>query len=204
MGAVMAVGDDPFDNGQNTDVARKVPRLDDGAPSIPSDNPFGSEIRYGLRNPWRMSFDRPTGDLFIADVGQDVWEEVDVVSKGVGGLNLGWAYREGSHRFRGTPPATLQLTYPVAEYDHASGGCSITGGYVYRGSMPEWNGIYLYGDYCSGKIWGMMRTSDPSSKTGWIAQLLYQTDSNITTFGQDPSGEIYYADRGGTIFKLQK
>ena len=98
----------------------------------------------------------------------------------------------------------MQLTDPVAEYGHTLGRCSVTGGFVYRGAMPEWQGIYLYGDYCSGEIWGLIHTGDPSLSTGWTSQLLWQTGGNITTFGQDPSGEVYYADRGGTIFKLQK
>ena len=201
--------DDPFGNGQNKDVLLgKILRIDvdHGDPySIPADNPFGSEIwDYGLRNPWRFSFDKVTGNLYIGDVGQDTWEEVDVVGAGQGGLDFGWNYREASHIFKGSPPASLKLTYPVDEYSHASGRCSITGGFVYRGSLPEWQGIYFYGDYCSGEIWGMMRTSDPSSKTGWVSQVLFRTGGNITTFGQDPSGEIYYADRAGTIYKLQK
>lgn len=201
--------DDPFGNGQNKDVLLgKILRVDvdHGDPySIPADNPFGSEIwDLGLRNPWRFSFDKVSGDLYIGDVGQDTWEEVDVVGAGQGGLDFGWNYREASHIFKGSPPASLKLTYPVDEYSHASGRCSITGGFVYRGSLPEWQGIYFYGDYCSGEIWGMMRTSDPSSKTGWVSQVLFKTGGHITTFGQAPSGEIYYADRTGTIYKLQK
>ena len=121
-----------------------------------------------------------------------------------GSLDFGWNYLEGSHTYQGTPPVGLILTDPVDEYSHASGRCSITGGFVYRGSLSAWRGIYLYGDYCSGQIWGMMRTSDPSSKTGWISQVLFETRTHITTFGQDPSGEIYFADRGGTIYKLQE
>ena len=201
---------DPYGNGQNTNVLLgKILRIDvdHGDPyTIPAGNPFGSEIwEYGLRNPWRISFDKANHDLYIADVGQDTWEEVDYVANDQGGLNFGWNYREGLHRYSlANPPASLQLIDPVAEYSHVSGRCSITGGYVYRGSMPEWQGIYFYGDYCSGEIWGMLRASDPSSKTGWSSQLLYQTGTNITTFGQDPSGEIYFADRAGTIYKLQK
>ncbi len=202
-------GGDPFGNAQNTSVLLgKILRIDvdRGDPyTIPADNPFGNEIwEYGLRNPWRISFDKANGDLYIADVGQNTWEEVDYVSKGQGGLNFGWNYREASHDFKGTVPTNLNLTEPVDEYSHASGHCSITGGYVYRGGMPEWQGIYFYGDYCSGQIWGMMRTADPSSKTGWVSQVLYETGGHITTFGQDPAGEIYYADRGGTVYELQK
>jgi glucose/arabinose dehydrogenase len=200
---------DPFGNGQNTSVLLgKILRIDvdHGNPyAIPAGNPFGNEIwEYGLRNPWRISFDKANGDLYIADVGQNTWEEVDYVSKGQGGLNFGWNYREASHPYQGTVPPNLQLTEPVAEYSHVSSRCSITGGYVYRGSMPEWQGIYLYADYCSGETWGMLRTADPSSQTGWVSQILYSTGGNITTFGQDPGGEIYYADREGTVYELQK
>jgi glucose/arabinose dehydrogenase len=202
--------DDPFGNGQNTDtLLGKILRIDvaGGDPyAIPADNPFVNgggkpEIwAYGLRNPWRLSFDRATGDLYIADVGQDAWEEVDYVPAGQGGgLDFGWNYREGMHPFRGSPPATLQLTYPVAEYSHAEGGCSVTGGYVYRGAMPEWLGIYLYGDFCSGIIWGLMK-----SDGGWQHRVLFDSGANITTFGQDGSGEIYLASRGGTIYRLGK
>jgi glucose/arabinose dehydrogenase len=200
---------DPFGNGQNTTVLLgKILRIDvdHGDPySLPAGNPFGNEIwEYGLRNPWRISFDKANGDLYIADVGQDTWEEVDYVAGNKGGLNFGWSYREASHVFHGELPATLKLTYPVAEYSHALGRCSVTGGYVYRGSMREWQGIYLFGDYCSGEIWGMQRSSDPAAKAGWVAQVLFQTGNNITTFGQDPAGEIYYAGRAGTIYMLQK
>ena len=197
-------GGDPFGNGQNQGVLLgKVLRLDidHGDPySIPPGNPFGSEIwEYGLRNPWRISFDRANGDLYIADVGQDTWEEIDYVPGGQGGLNFGWSYREGAHAYKGTPPAGLSLVDPVAEYSHASGRCSVTGGYVYRGDMPEWQGIYLYGDYCSGEIWGLMRQG-----SGWASQALFQTGGSITTFGQDRSGEVYYAAREGNIYRLQK
>ncbi len=200
---------DPFGNAQNKDVLLgKILRIDvdDGDPyKIPPENPFGNEVwDYGLRNPWRISFDRANGDLYIADVGQDAWEEVDYVPVGQSGINFGWNYREGSHIYKGSAPATLKLTEPVDDYSHASGRCSITGGYVYRGSMPEWQGIYLYGDYCSGQIWGMVHTKDPSSKTGWGSKVLFETGTNITTFGQDPAGEIYFASRAGTIYELQK
>ena len=202
-------GGDPLGNGQNTNVLLgKILRIDvdHGDPySIPQGNPFGNEIwEYGLRNPWRISFDKASGDLFIADVGQDSWEEVDYVQNHQGGLDFGWNYREGLHAYKGNPPAGASFVDPVAEYSHAVGGCSITGGYVYRGGMPEWQGIYLYGDYCTGYIWGMMHSSAAGPTSAWASQLLFQTGSNITTFGQDPSGELYYASRDGTIYTLQK
>ena len=200
---------DPFGNGQNTNVLLgKILRIDvDHGETymIPSDNPFVNgggmpEIwAYGLRNPWRFSFDKKTGDLYIADVGQDTWEEVDVSIGNPPGLNYGWNYREATHPFVGNPPASLKLTYPVSEYNHAEGRCSVTGGYVYRGAMPEWQGIYLYGDFCSGTIWGLIH-----SQALWVPQALFQTQANITSFGQDPAGEIYFADRKGTINILGK
>ncbi len=205
---------DPNDNGQNTNVLLgKLLRIDvdHGDPyAIPLGNPFVNgggrpEIwAYGLRNPWRFSFARNTDDLYIADVGQDLWEEVDVALGNPPGLNYGWNYYEGMHPYAGQPPAGLKVTMPVAEYSHAEGGCAIIGGYVYAGRMSEWRGIYFYGDNCSGKVWGLLNTSDPPSSAGWQSQLLFQTRASITSFGQDPAGEIYLADRAGTIYRLQK
>lgn len=198
---------DPNGNGQNKDVLlAKILRIDvdRGDPyAIPNDNPFVNgggrpEVwAYGLRNPWRFSFDRATGDLYIADVGQDTWEEINVAAPNAPGLNYGWKFYEGLHPYAGQPPAGISITMPVAEYSHAEGGCAVTGGYVYRGAMPEWQGIYLYGDFCSGKVWGLIR-----SQGGWQSQILFETGFNITSFGQDPSGEIYLADRGGAIYRL--
>jgi glucose/arabinose dehydrogenase len=206
---------DPLGSGQNTDsLLGKILRLDvdHGSPyAIPADNPFthGGGLpevwAYGLRNPWRISFDRGTGDLYIADVGQDLWEEVDFLKAGSpGGPDFGWNYREGLHRFSGNPPPSLHLTDPVVEYSHLEGGCSITGGFVYRGQMPEWDGIYLYGDFCSGKIWGLIHSTDASGGTRWQSEPLFSSGFNITTFGQDPAGGIYVADRGGGIYQLQR
>jgi glucose/arabinose dehydrogenase len=206
---------DPFGNGQNTSsLLGKILRLDVDAAEpygIPGDNPFSSgggspEVwAYGLRNPWRLSFDSATGDLFIGDVGQGAWEEVDYLQVGTpGGVNFGWDYREGTHAFEGSPPQGLQLSDPIAEYSHNEGGCSITGGYVYRGSMPEWTGIYLYGDYCTGYMWGLLRSAGQVSGPDWQSLLLFETGANITTFGQDGDGEVYLADRGGGIYRLQR
>jgi glucose/arabinose dehydrogenase len=210
----MGLGDggsegDPNKNGQNKNILLgKILRIDvdHGNPyAIPMDNPFvngggKAEIwAYGLRNPWRISFDKPSGNLYIADVGQDLWEEVDVVPSKAGGLNFGWNYYEGMHPYAGNPPAGVNFTFPVMEYSHAIGGCAIIGGYVYRGAITELQGIYFYGDDCSGKIWGLIH-----SNNGWQSQVLFETGANITTFGQDPAGEIYFADRRGTIYKLSK
>jgi glucose/arabinose dehydrogenase len=193
---------DPRGNAQSLNtLLGKILRLDvDSAEpyAIPADNPFGDEIwAYGLRNPWRMSFDSATGDLYIGDVGQGQWEEIDFVSAGTpGGINFGWDYLEGTHPFEGNPPAEAQFVPPVAEYSHGQ-GCSVTGGYVYRGAMPEWNGVYLYGDYCSGTVWGLIR-----SDGGWQEQVLFDALGNITSFGQDESGEVYIIIDGGQILRL--
>jgi glucose/arabinose dehydrogenase len=194
---------DPQGNAQSLDTwLGKILRLDVDAAepyAIPADNPFGNEIwAYGLRNPWRMSFDSQTGDLYIGDVGQNQWEEIDFVYAGTpGGLNFGWDYLEGTHPYEGSPPQDAQLVPPVAEYSHSEGGCSVTSGYVYRGAMPEWNGIYLYGDYCSGIVWGLIR-----SNGGWQNQVLYSGVGRITSFGQDEAGEIYLILDSGQILQL--
>jgi glucose/arabinose dehydrogenase len=192
---------DPNGNAQNTGVLLgKILRLDvDSAEpyTVPGDNPFGNEVwAYGFRNPWRLSFDRSTGDLYIGDVGQNQWEEIDFLAAGSpGGANFGWDHREGAHDYEGGGPEGM--IDPVAEYSHPEGGCSITGGYVYRGSMPEWNGIYLYGDYCTGMIWGLIQIDG-----GWQNQLLFDVDVTITSFGQDENGEIYLISDNGGIFRL--
>jgi glucose/arabinose dehydrogenase len=193
---------DPQGNAQNLDTfLGKILRLDvDTAEpyAIPAENPFGNEIwAYGLRNPWRLSFDSQTGDLYIGDVGQNQWEEIDYLPAGSpGGMNFGWDYLEGTHPYEGSPPQNAQLVPPVAEYDHGQ-GCSVTGGYVYRGTMPEWNGIYLYGDYCSGIVWGLIQ-----SNGGWQNQVLYSGVGRITSFGQDESGEVYLILDSGQILLL--
>jgi len=192
---------DPNGNGQNTGVLLgKILRLDvDSAEpyAIPRDNPFGNEVwAYGLRNPWRLSFDRLTGELYIGDVGQNAWEEIDYLPAGSpGGTNFGWNLREGAHDYNGS--ASPDLTEPVAEYSHQEGGCSVTGGFVYRGSMSEWNGIYLYGDYCTGFIWGLIRGND-----GWQKQQLFEINDRITSFGQNAAGEIYLLGDNGTVYQL--
>lgn len=203
-------GGDPQNNGQSLEtLLGKLLRLDvnvDGPYGIPADNPHASggglgEIwAYGLRNPWRFSFDTTTGDLYIADVGQGEWEEVHVLPAGTGnGANLGWRYYEGTHPYEGTAPDGLELDFPVVEYDHGS-RCSITGGYVYRGaSLPEWNGIYFYADFCSGEVMGMYQTPEGV----WNSQVLWDTQALITSFGLDETGELYLVDRNGGIYQLQ-
>lgn len=192
---------DPMANAQNTEtLLGKILRVDvDSADpyAVPSDNPFGNEVwAYGLRNPWRMSFDRATGDLFIGDVGQGEWEEIDFLpASSSSGANFGWDHREGAHDYEGGGPEGM--IDPVAEYSHPEGGCSVTGGHVYRGSMPEWNGIYLYGDYCTGFIWGLLQIDG-----GWQKQQLFDVDVTITSFGQDDAGEIYLISDNGGIYRL--
>jgi len=199
---------DPYGNGQSRNTfLGKILRIDvdHGDPyAIPTDNPFkrsGGAYKeiwaYGLRNPWRFSFDRLTNDLWIGDVGQDKWEEIDFVRAGTpGNLNFGWNKVEGTHPFKGS--SQPEYTAPVAEYPHGT-ECSVTGGYVYRGAvLPEWQGVYFYGDYCSGKIWGL--ASPGSGKS----QLLFQTGFRISTFGVDEAGELYVADYNGTIYRLEK
>jgi len=205
-------GGDPRGNGQSTNtLLGKLLRVDvnGGDPyAIPPDNPFAKGGReaeiwmYGLRNPWRFSFDRLTGDLYIADVGQNGWEEIDFLPAGSPtAANFGWNYREGAHPFRGTPPADLKLIDPVFEYSHGD-GCSVTGGYVYRGvALPEFRGVYLFSDYCSGVVWGLLKGANGS----WQSQELFVTDYNPSSFGQDNDGEIYLINQGGgSILQLQR
>jgi glucose/arabinose dehydrogenase len=153
----------------------------------------------GLRNPWRFSFDSLNGDLYIADVGENRWEEINYLPAGSPpGANFGWNFFEGDKPFQGLPPNDLELTKPILTYDHTY-GCSVTGGYVYRGqSLPTWFGVYLYGDYCSGIIWGLLKNPDSS----WQNKRLFQLPAYITSFGQDPVGELYFSSINGKIYKL--
>jgi glucose/arabinose dehydrogenase len=198
-------GGDPSDNAQNTStLLGKMLRVDvdNGLPyTIPPDNPFVDNSQaldeiwaIGLRNPWRFSFDRQTGGLFIADVGQASWEEVNFQpSNSAGGENYGWRLMEGNHCYN--PPINCNngsLNLPILEYEHSLGNCSITGGYRYRGAQnPNLSNIYFYGDFCSGRIWGGVR-----DETGnWSSTELLDTDYRISSFGEDENGEIYFAHR---------
>lgn len=202
---------DKFGNGQNgKTLLGAMLRLDvdHGQPyGVPSSNPFvdDSNVRnevwaIGLRNPWRYSFDRLTGDLYIADVGQNVYEEVNFQAVGSpGGQNYGWPIMEGLHCFPADRPCDREgLTLPVREYDHNQ-GCSVTGGYVYRGhEFPLLRGIYLFGDFCSGRIWGLA-----PGDAGWQVARLGQADVQLSAFGEDEAGELYLLDMGqGTLFKI--
>jgi glucose/arabinose dehydrogenase len=198
---------DPQSYAQSKDtLLGKILRLDvdHGDPyTIPPDNPFASgggrpEIwSYGLRNPWRFSFDRQTGNLFIGDVGQDQWEEIDFLPAGSpGGGNLGWDFMEGTHPYEGAPPS--DLVGPIFEYNHYL-GCSVTGGYVYRGQhLPEWRGVYLFADYCTGNVWGLI----PGDSGIWASQILFTNVGRVSSFGEDEDGEIYLLDHGGIVYQL--
>jgi glucose/arabinose dehydrogenase len=203
-------GGDPLGHAQNQNsLLGKLLRVDvdqGDSYAIPADNPYvqgggAPEVwGIGLRNPWRFSFDQETGDLYIGDVGQGSWEEINYLPAGSsGGSNFGWNYREGQHAYASAPtPEGVNLIDPVAEYGHDQ-GISVTGGVVYRGEqLPAWQGIYFYGDYGSGLIWGLIR-----NEVGfWLNEVLFQTEARITSFGEDESGEIYLADMNGSIYKL--
>ncbi|WP_226377619.1 PQQ-dependent sugar dehydrogenase [Citrifermentans bremense] len=196
---------DPHGHGQKRNtLLGKLLRIEVGtgaAPyAIPKGNPFGNEIwAYGLRNPWRFSFDRADGDLYIADVGQNEVEEIDYVAAGTGkGANFGWNVMEGSRCFKKENCDKAGMVPPVAEYYHGKGDCSVTGGYVYRGKLEQLKGIYLYGDFCSGRIWGLRQSGGR-----WVSRLLLETPYRISTFGEDEQGELYVADYGeGTIYRI--
>lgn len=181
----------------NASLLGKMLRLNVDAP-----NPKPEIWAKGLRNPWRFSFDRATGDLYIGDVGQNVWEEIDYVKapmpKAI--LNFGWNIMEGNHVYKNAATGDTLLA-PIAEYDHgASGGCSVTGGYVYRGKeIPELNGLYFYGDYCTGFVWTLKQTQGK-----WQNDLFLRTRFRISSFGEDVNGELYLVDHGGAVYKLTK
>ncbi len=200
---------DPNNTAQDIDVRlgkilRVTPDLEGGA-DIPADNPYvgeaGSDVVWarGLRNPWRASFDRDTDLLWIADVGQVTWEEVNRVSN-TPGLNFGWSRCEGKHDFKGPGPCGTSsggLTAPIAEYGHTGGNCAITGGYVYRGDVfTDLQGQYIAGDFCSGRIW----TIGASSSS---LVLRRDTSAQISSFGEAENGEIYMTDYGtGRLYRV--
>jgi glucose/arabinose dehydrogenase len=203
-------GGDPFGHGQSTaTLLGKMMRIDVNATDpglqyhIPPDNPSASggglpEIwAFGFRNPWRFSFDKNGGRLFVADVGQDHFEEIDIVQKGG---NYGWNIMEGRHCFN--PPSGCNmtgLTLPIAEYDHSEGN-AVIGGFVYRGSiLTGLQGQYIFGDLGTGKIWRLQETS-PNVFT---RTLVSTTGKTISSFGQDQAGELYLVDFGaGSVFRL--
>ena len=201
-------GGDPQRNGQNRNaLLAKILRIDVSDRTryrVPPDNPFASgggrgEIwAYGLRNPWRFSFDTETGGLWVADVGQNAWEEIDLVTRGA---NYGWNIMEGTHCYNAPRCDMTGLTLPIFEYGHDL-GCSVTGGFVDRGSVPELRGVYIYGDYCSGRIWGL-RYDDGRV----IAQAQMATSGfSISSFAQDRAGAVYVLQYGsaGGIYKITR
>jgi glucose/arabinose dehydrogenase len=207
-------GGDPGENAQDpAELLGKVLRIDveTGDPAtytIPASNPFRQTPGFrpeiwalGVRNPYRFSFDRASGDLFIADVGQGNIEEINYEpNSDPGGRNYGWDCYEGSNPFESTGcgPAS-NYTFPVWQYDHTL-GCSVTGGYVYRGQLfPGLSGIYFYGDYCSGRIWGLSFNGSSWQNTQYIDSSL-----SISSFGEDVNGEIYVVDLDGGVYRLQE
>jgi glucose/arabinose dehydrogenase len=202
-------GGDPMGNGQNRGtLLGKVARIGVDPPFtsglqyvIPADNPFvgttdrGEIWAYGFRNPWRFSFEKGGTRLFVADVGQDKFEEIDLVQKG---LNYGWNTMEGSHCFT---PATgcnmTGLTLPIVDYDHSE-GVTVIGGYVYHGTaISSLAGAYIFGDFSNGKIWELTESSGT-----WTRTQLLNSGKNMSAFGQDAAGELYVVDYSGSVFKI--
>lgn len=209
---------DPRDNAQNRRTwLGKLLRInvDGGVPyAIPADNPFvGTDNALdeiwalGLRNPWRFSFDRATHDLYIADVGQNLYEEIDVQPAGSGGANYGWRFMEGLHCFRPRTDCPMAgLTVPVVEYSHDQ-GCSVTGGFVYRGcTMPDLRSTYFYADFCTGFVRSFIYTGGAATNTrDWTADLSpggAQPTWQISSFGEDARGELYICDLRGAVYKI--
>jgi glucose/arabinose dehydrogenase len=212
-------GGDPMCNGQNIDVLLgKILRIDiDSAPAtglhyaIPPTNPFVNQAGtraeiwlYGLRNPFRFSFDTANGDLWIGDVGQDSFEEVDMLTPQQGGSNMGWNLREGMHPY---PPSNCTqtgttLTDPIFDYDHTNGDATVIGGHVYHGQkVPALVGNYIFGDFISGRVWSLTQSGQT-----WTRTLLLTTAADdLAAFGQDQSGELYLARiTSGTIARLHQ
>jgi hypothetical protein len=204
---------DPFGYGQDKHTLNgKLLRLEVDSGSgyrIPADNPFASDTSgapeiwaYGLRNPWRFSFDRQTGDLYIADVGQDVWEEVNVgpaASEGGKGANYGWSVMEGSHCYPSDPCDGTGLVPPVIEYPHGNGACSVTGGYVYRGlRVAALSGQYLYADYCAGFVRGYRVAG--GTTVDWTTRL--SPGTQIVSFGEDARGDVYIVTLTGGVYRI--
>ena len=206
-------GGDPLDSGQDRGtLLGTLLRVDvrtGGGYAVPADNPFvGHEgplpeiWAWGLRNAWRFSFDRVTGDLFIADVGQNKLEEVNFQpASSPGGENYGWNRFEGSQPYGNRSTEGMvrrEMVFPIAEYGRDE-GCSVTGGYVYRGQqLPALVGNYIFGDYCSGIIW----TLTPQADGTWLRTVLLVAPSEITSFGEDARGEVYVIIRNGTIYRI--
>ncbi|MEO6130251.1 MAG: PQQ-dependent sugar dehydrogenase [Saprospiraceae bacterium] len=217
-------GGDPGENGQNINsLLAKILRIDInvGVPpyfAYPPDNPFvnapGSDAvwAYGMRNPWRISFDRVTGDFWIGDVGQDLWEEVDFVYAGTpGGMNFGWDCREGNHVYEPAGcPGESAFTYPIFEYPHTcdppcntGGGSSMTGGFVYRGSAyPVLYGYYVFADYGSNNVWTLKQTGFGNPPVFTFALYDALSISVVESFGEDDNGELYALSYSGAVYAV--
>ena len=209
-------GGDPLGNGQNpATLLGDILRLDISDPggyTVPEDNPFADGgggapevFLYGLRNPWRFSFDPETGLLWVADVGQGAYEEIDRIDPAAAaGANLGWNLMEGAHCYGNAGCSTEGFVLPLAEYGHDR-GCSVTGGYVYRGeAIAGLRGWYLFGDYCSGLLFGVPSDAEaPADGTALSPRVLLETGLAISSFGTDTAGELYLADVGaGTLSRI--
>ena len=191
-------GGDPEDRAQDPgSLLGKLLRIDVDR------SPVRTEVAaLGLRNPWRFSFDRGTGDLWIGDVGQNAVEEVDFVPRARLGerLNFGWDVYEGRSRFEDKEPGPGELVFPIAQYPNPGQGCSVTGGYVYRGrAVPGAVGRYLYGDYCSGTIWSL---TERNGRAAGLRREPFRVES-LTSFGEDAAGELYLVSHAGTIYRLR-
>jgi glucose/arabinose dehydrogenase len=204
-------GGDPGNNGQNVNsLLGKLLRIDVSTLpyTSPSTNPFAGATAgrdeiwaYGLRNPWRYAFDATPGMLYIADVGQGAWEEVNAVAAATGGLNYGWRIMEGAHCYNAATCNTAGLTLPVHEYDHDP-ECSITGGFVYRGAaIPELEGHYLYSDYCAGWLRSFRLSGNTAvDHRDWGVGAI----GNILSFGMDAAGELYMLSANGRVYRVVK
>lgn len=203
-------GGDPLGHGQNRGtLLGTILRIDVDAGNpyaVPPDNPFvntqgarGEIWAWGLRNPWRFAFDRTAGLLYIADVGQNEWEEVNVAPATAGGLNYGWSIMEGQHCFRTETCSVAGLTLPALEYNH-SDGCSITGGVVYRGSaVPALVGHYVYSDYCEGWIRSFrFANGSVTDERDWRLD-----GGRVLSFGEDAAGEIYVLSANGRVYRIE-
>ena len=213
-------GGDPQGNGQSlSTLLGKILRIDVNgvAPyAVPPTNPFVGQAgarpeiwSYGLRNPWRFSFDKATGAMWIGDVGQNEWEEIDLEPAGAGGRNYGWNIMEGTHCYPpGANCSSSGITLPIAEYQHPT-GCSVTGGYVYRGAdLPALDGTYFYGDFCSGLVRSVLALPGGSHQMNDWSSILRRENggalTQLTSLGADARGELYFLVLDGEVYKLRK
>jgi glucose/arabinose dehydrogenase len=216
-------GGDPLGNGQKTDtLLGKLLRIDVSTlpytipagnistgnlcgQGLPGSGPCSEIWDHGLRNPYRFSFDACSGDVYIGDVGQGAWEEIDIAAAGDGNKNWGWRLKEGDHCFNPATNCDPQniTTAPAAEYNHNAGKCSVTGGYVYRGSNIPWlRGAYIYGDYCTGDTWMLRWANGQATDPVNLTVDLESKGLRISSFGQDARGEIYLIHYFGGIFRI--